>query len=68
MSRPERLGWQRKRVIGHHQKHDGFASEPISSLNDAGKKESMDHRLVALIAQLRSKRCPHCRKWIGTAT
>ena len=26
---------------------------------------SVRHAIVALIAQLPSKRCPHCRKWIG---
>jgi hypothetical protein len=26
---------------------------------------SVRHAIVALIAQLPPKRCPHCRKWIG---
>jgi hypothetical protein len=26
---------------------------------------SVRHAIVAIIAQLPSKRCPHCRKWIG---
>ena len=49
---------------------------PPPQNSEAGKKEingpppqpslpSVRHAIVALIAQLPSKRCPHCRKWIG---